>query len=206
MPRDGPPRRYRNPHAPPAQMPQFMATAPVMFRRETQRHQLVGALYPTSGVRPSPSADSPARPTRFSAHPRRDRRSRERARRASTSPATVATVGRGERHRCISPALTGGPIDEHTINWRKYSHLLTAPEEGGGAPLHLSRFRPNSLIYKANQNGRAGRRAGPRPLHLSRQGVARLPTARGISPGQALHLSTGVLFFSINTTTCKPLL
>jgi hypothetical protein len=177
-----------------------------MFRHETQRHQMVGALYPTTGVHPSPLADSPARPTRFSAHPRRDRRSRERARRASTSPATVATVGRGERHRCISPALTGGPIDEHTINWRKYSHLLTAREEGGGAPLHLSRFQFKSLIYIDHQKGRAGHRAGPRALHLSRRGVARLPSARCISPGQASHLSTEVPFFSMETTTFKPLL
>jgi hypothetical protein len=109
-------------------------------------------------------------------------------------------------NRYNSPALTGGPIDEHTINWRKYSHLVTAREEGGGAPLHLSRFQLKSLIYIAHQKGRAGRRAGPRPLHLSRQGVARLPTARCISPGQALHLSTEVPFFSIETTTSKPLL
>jgi hypothetical protein len=158
------------------------------------------------GVHPSPSADSLARPTRISAHPRRDRGSRERARRASTSPATVATVERGERHRCISPALTGGPIDEHTINWRKYSHLLTAREEGAATPLHLSRFRLNSLIYIDHEEGREGHRAGPRPLHLSRQSVARLPSARCISPGQASHLSTELPFFSMETTTFKPLL
>jgi hypothetical protein len=105
VPRDGPPRRYRNPHAPPARVPQFIPTAPAEFRRETQRHQMVGALYPTTGVHPSPSADYPARPTRFSAYPRRDRRSRELAERASTSPAKCVMF-RHETHATFKPAVS----------------------------------------------------------------------------------------------------
>jgi hypothetical protein len=112
----------------------------------------------------------------------------------------------GLTNRYNSPALTGGPIDEHTINWRKYSHLLIAREEGSTTPLHLSRFRVNSLIYMTPKAGRAGRRAGLRPLHLSRQGVARLPSARCISPAQALHLSTEAPFSFIKTMSCQSLL
>ena len=41
-------------------------------------------------------------------------------------------------NRYNSPALTGGPIDEHTINWRKYSHLVTARGGGRRPPRYIS--------------------------------------------------------------------
>jgi hypothetical protein len=93
-----------------------------------------------------------------------------------------------------------------TENLAKKQQFACSAKCARRGALHLSRFRLNSLIYLTQKTSRAGRRAGPRALHLSRPSVARLPSARCISPGQALHLSAEVPFFSIETKTFKPLL
>jgi hypothetical protein len=125
-----------------------------MFRRETQRHQTVGALGLTTGVHPSPSADCPARPTRFSAHPRRDRRSRERARRASTSPAKCVLF-RHETHATFKPAA--GPRAEDILAGRLEARGRERASKDGLAAC------PTGMVFSPRT-----RRWLDEPLQLSR--------------------------------------
>jgi hypothetical protein len=213
VPPDGPSRRHRHAHATPPQRKHHATRTPLNSRREERD---VSTRNPTTPIGWSalpnerrPSTAIGRLPCKTNALQRASE-ARPQIARARSASVHLSRDG-GDKGKGRAPPLhlsrhNRRQIAAVTENIAKKQQFACTAKCARRAALHLSRFQSKSLIYIDHQEVREGRRAGPRALHLSRQGVARLPSARCISPAQALHLSIKVPFFSIETTTFKPLL